>query len=66
MLYGRQRSAGPVDVEGQHRHRGTEWVGLAAPAALRRALERTGNLMGIVQGEDAGLEISASLVSVVL
>src|SRR6185437_10512005 len=53
----RQRLAGAVDVEGQHRERGAVGTTLAAGAVLRGALQRSRDLLRIGQREDAALEV---------
>src|SRR5262245_26236667 len=50
-------SAGAIDVEGQHRQRGAERIGLAALAAFRRAFERGGNALGALLLEAAAFEV---------
>ena len=57
LAFGRQVSPGPVDVEGQHRHRGPKRARLPAIARLGGALERPGDLAGAVLFERVRLEI---------
>jgi hypothetical protein len=59
-LRGRQMLARSIDVEGEHRHRGAERIGLAPSAALSGALERTRNSPGGVLREDTRLQIQRS------
>ena len=53
---GRQILSGAIDVEGEHGERGAKRIGLAAPAALRRALQRGRNPPGILGREHTALE----------
>jgi hypothetical protein len=56
-LGARQVLAGPVHIEGQHRHGRAVGFGLAAPAALGGAPERQCDLLRILPGEDASFEV---------
>ncbi len=51
--------ARPVQIEGEHRHRRAEGIGLAAMTTLSGTLERPSNLPGILMGEHARLEIQS-------
>jgi hypothetical protein len=53
----RQLPAGPVDVEGEHRHRGTERIDLPTLALLGGALERARYPARIREGEHPWLEV---------
>src|SRR4051812_40198985 len=53
----RQRLAGAVDIEGQHRQRRAIGAALAARTVLRRTLQRCRDLFRTGQFEDALLEI---------
>jgi hypothetical protein len=52
----RQVPAGAVDVEGEHRQRGAEWISLAPPAPFGRPLQRGCDALGIARGKHAALE----------
>ena len=52
-----ERFARTIDIKHEHRHGGTEWIGLAAVAPFRRALKRTRNRGGILAREHASVEI---------
>ena len=52
-----QIPAGAIDVEDQHRQRRAVRLGLAAMALLSRALERSGDALGVFPGEDAAFQI---------
>src|SRR5262249_44742210 len=54
---GREVLPGTVDIEGQHRHRRAQGWGLAAVAALGRALQRYRDLVRARLLEHAALEI---------
>src|SRR3982074_2707638 len=56
LARGGQIFAAAIDVEGEHGERGAEWIGLAAIASLRRALQRGGDPPGILRGKDPALE----------
>src|SRR5574341_1876443 len=53
----RELSAGAIDVEGEHRHGGTERRRLPPAAALGGAFEGTRNLARVIQGKHAWFEI---------
>src|SRR5262249_19278962 len=63
LLRGRQVLAGAVEIECEHRERRAIGIGLAAPAALGRALERSGDALGILPGEHAVREIERVAVA---
>ncbi len=50
-------TAGPVDIEVEHRHRRTEWIGLTAVAGFGGTFERLRNLSRVLERKYAGLEI---------
>lgn len=50
-------AASAVDIEIEHGHRGSEWLALAAFAAVCRPLQRKGDTARRVPGEDACLQI---------
>ena len=56
-LPGIQRATCSIDIEHQHRHRGTEGFRLATFAALRRCLQRACDALGVRPGEDAGFQV---------
>src|SRR5690242_14154352 len=62
-LPGWQVLAGAVEIEGEHRQRRAIGIGLAAPAALGRALERAGDALGILAGEHTAREIERIAVA---
>ena len=47
----------PIDIKSQHRHRGAEGFGFAAPAGLRGLLERSRDFRGIGERKYASLQI---------
>src|SRR3974377_52831 len=53
----RQALAGPIDVEGEHRHRRTIGIRLAPLAAFGRALERSSDAFRTAQFKDALFQI---------
>src|SRR5574341_2195151 len=53
----RELSAGAIDVEGEHRHGGTERRRLPPAAALGGAFQGTRNLARVIQGKHAWFEI---------
>jgi hypothetical protein len=57
LAFGRQRFAGTVNIEIQHRHRRLERGPLAAAALFGGALERSGNASRTARGEHARLKI---------
>src|SRR6185312_1188454 len=57
LARGRQVLARAVDVEGEHGERRAIGIGLAAMAALGGALQRGGDLLRIVEREDAFLQV---------
>ena len=57
----RQRLAGAVDIEGQHRQRRAICAGLAARTVLGGTLERCGDLLRLVSLKTPRLRSSASL-----
>ena len=52
-----QIPAGAIDVEDQHRQRRAVGLRFAPVAFLRRALERSGDALGVFPGEDAAFQI---------
>src|SRR6516165_4706021 len=56
-LGSRQLLAGAVDIEGQHRYRGTIGAGFPARAVFRRTLQRRGNFLCTGELEHPAIEI---------
>src|SRR5215470_18226631 len=57
FLRRRKVFARTVDIEGQHRHRRSEWTGFAAMAVLGRALQRSGDPLGAARFENVLFQI---------
>lgn len=56
-LFPRKFPASPVNVEIEHGHGRAKGCALAPCAAVSRALERQGDLMRVMPGEDTALQI---------
>src|ERR671914_2629093 len=54
-----QGLARSIDVEREHRHCGAVGIRLSASAAIRRALERSGDASGVGSSEDTRIEIES-------
>src|ERR1700692_1403262 len=57
LACGRQVLAGAIEIEDQHRQRRAVRIRFAAFAALGRALERSGDALWVLPGEDALIEV---------
>ncbi len=56
-LYWWKLSAGTIDIENEHGHRGAERFGLAPAAAFGRTLQRLGDASRVIECEYPRLEI---------
>src|SRR5262249_22920625 len=56
LARGGQILTGTIDVEGEHRKRGAERIGLAPPAVLGRALQRRRDALGVARREDPAVQ----------